>query len=70
MSILNAYYLPDQNPNLIYEHITPVNSFRLIFNTYFNESFDLLEDRSYYQYDGRYNFTDVTYILTACEDEC
>ena len=70
MSILNAYYLPDQNPNLIYEHITPVNSFRLIFNTYFNENFDLLEDKSYFQYDGRYNFTDVTYILTACEDEC
>ena len=70
MSILNAYYLPDQNPDLIYEHITPINSFRLIFNTYFNENFDLLEDRGYVQYDDRYNFTDVTYILTTCEDEC
>ena len=70
MSILNAYYLPDQNPNLIYEHITPVNSFRLIFNTYFNENFDLLEDRSYFQYDERYNFTDVTHILITCKGEC
>lgn len=70
MSILNAYYLPDQNPNLIYEHITPVNSFRLIFNTYFNENFDLLEDKSYFQHGERYNFTDVTYILTTCEDQC
>ena len=70
MFILNAYYLPDQNPDLIYEHITPVNSFRLIFNAYFNENFDLLEDRSYFQHGSRYNFTDVTHILTTCEGEC
>lgn len=34
-SILNAYYFPDQNYADLYPAITPVNSFRVIFNTYF-----------------------------------
>ena len=63
MSIFNAYYLPDQNTDLIYDSITPVNSFRLILNTYFNTSYELLEDKSYFTYAYPYNFTDVTEIL-------
>ena len=63
MSILNVYYLPDQNTELIYDSITPVNSFRLILNAYFNENFELLDDRSYYG--SLSNFTDVTDILVA-----
>ena len=64
MSILNAYYLPDQDTDLIYDSITPVNSFRLILNTYFNTNYELLEDKSYFSYNTHpYNFTDVTEIL-------
>ena len=64
MSILNAYYLPDQNTELIYDSITPVNSFRLILNAYFNTNYELLEDRNYFSdYNRPYNFTDVTEIL-------
>ena len=64
MSILNAYYLPDQNTELIYDSITPVNSFRLILNAYFNANYELLEDKSYFSdYRQPYNFTDVTKIL-------
>ena len=64
MSIFNAYYLPDQNTGLIYDSVTPVNSFRLILNTYFNTSYELLEDKSYFAYyEYLYNFTDVTEIL-------
>ena len=64
MSIFNAYYLPDQNTDLIYDSITPVNSFRLILNTYFNANYELLEDKSYFSnYIQPYNFTDVTEIL-------
>ena len=64
MSILNAYYLPDQNTELIYDSITPVNSFRLILNAYFNANYELLEDKSYFSdYGQPYNFTDVTKIL-------
>ena len=64
MSILNAYYLPDQNTELIYDSITPVNSFRLILNAYFNTNYDLLDDKSYLgNYEHPYNFTDVTEIF-------
>ena len=35
MTILNAYHLPGAQPDWVYEGITPVNSFRMIFNHYF-----------------------------------
>jgi hypothetical protein len=61
MSILNALYLPDNGASQFYESITPVNTFRVIFNTYFNTNFDLLEDRSYLAAnDQPYDFLDVT----------
>ena len=56
MAILNAYYFPDHE-FAVYPEITPVNSFRLLFNNYFNTDFDLLEDVSYYsQYPNAYQF--------------
>ena len=64
MSIFSAYHLPDQNIDLIYDSITPVNSFRLILNAYFNANYELLKDKSYFSYNTHpYNFTDVTEIL-------
>lgn len=45
--ILNVYYFPDGGDRLLYDHITPVNSFRVLFNYYFNQNFELLEDKSY-----------------------
>jgi hypothetical protein len=44
--ILNAYYLPGHN-NLLYPTISPVNTFRLIFDTYLGADYPLLEDISY-----------------------
>lgn len=57
MQILNAYYLPetsdDRNPrSAIYDTITPVNTFRLIFDHYFDGSFGLLPDQSYFSVGG------------------
>ena len=46
-SILNAYYFPDEVSMKPYEGISSVNTFRLIFNNYFNSNYELLEDRSY-----------------------
>jgi hypothetical protein len=46
-SILNAYYLPNADKSALYPSISPVNSFRLIFNIYFNANFELLKDESY-----------------------
>jgi hypothetical protein len=50
MAILNAYYLPGEGEDQPYPAITPVNSFRLVFNRYFGGQFLLLEDRSYFSY--------------------
>ena len=44
--ILNAYYLPGHN-DLLYPTISPVNTFRLIFNTYLGAHYPLLDDTSY-----------------------
>jgi hypothetical protein len=46
--ILNAYYLPDGGDTLLYPDITVVNTFRLIFNYYFDADLGLLEDQIYY----------------------
>ena len=35
-TILNAYHLPRAQPDWVYEGITPVNTFRMIFNHYFD----------------------------------
>ena len=42
--IFNAYYLPGEGSKLLYESISPVNTFRLILNHYFNGTYDLLPD--------------------------
>jgi hypothetical protein len=48
LPILNAYYLPGQDANqLLYSTITPVNSFRVILQAYFNAELGLLPDKNY-----------------------
>ena len=61
MRIFNAYLLPDGGDKLLYDSITPVNSFRLIFNYYFKTHYPLLNDQSYFStYVQPYNFINVT----------
>jgi len=62
MGILNAYYLPNVDTSLLYPSITPVNSFRVVFNLYFGADFELLPDKGYAFHSGRYpyKFIDVT----------
>ena len=45
--IFNAYYFPDGGDELLYNTISPVNTFRILFNYYFGQNFDLLDDVSY-----------------------
>ena len=49
--ILNAYYLPNIDKYVLnsslYPSITPVNSFRQVFNLYFDADYELLPDKSY-----------------------
>jgi hypothetical protein len=59
--ILNAYYFPAQQYEKLYPSITLVNSFRVVFDTFFNLDLPLLVDRSYYSDPLRpYMFIDVT----------
>lgn len=67
MAILNAYYLPNGGNSRLYEHITPVNTFRIIFNHYFMTDLDILDDISYYsEYDKPYMYT----IIDDSRPEC
>jgi hypothetical protein len=50
--ILNAYYLPGKKDVGLYPTITPVNSFRLIFNAYFGTQYPLLPDTSFKSFDS------------------
>lgn len=60
-SILNAYYLSGVEKASIPMDLSPVNSFRFIFNTYFNGQFELLPNRQYFSLSFQfYEFTDVT----------
>ena len=54
-------FVPDGN-KLLYDSISPVNTFRLVFNYYFDTNYELLNDLSYYitGYKEPYKFTDVT----------
>lgn len=62
--ILNAYYLPNKG-GAIYDTITPVNTFRIIFNSYFGQSFELLPDLIHFEaYDG----TTYQVIPSTCND--
>lgn len=60
--ILNAYYMPGVSKDALYQTITPVNSFRVIFNAYFKTNYPLLEDKNYIfqDEDNHYKFIDVT----------
>jgi len=51
--ILNAVYLPDKKENIFYNGMTPVNTFRILFNEYFGTNFAILPDIIYYQRDER-----------------
>jgi hypothetical protein len=65
MRILNAYYLPGAPGDVLYPSVSPVNSFRIIFNLYFNQDFGTLPDKSYAFVDAQhlYRFFDVTDAL-------
>ena len=66
MMILNAYHLPAVDYNLLYPSISPVNTFRLIFNQYFESEYELLDDVAYYSSRKEpFDFTNVTSRILA-----
>ncbi|MCJ7436030.1 MAG: hypothetical protein MUO77_21340, partial [Anaerolineales bacterium] len=64
--IFNAYYFPGHK-DVLYPTISPVNTFRLVFNTYFGGKYDMLEDISYFSPVPKlYEFSEVPY---TCPDK-
>jgi hypothetical protein len=61
---LNAYYLP-KGSEMLYPTISPVNSFRIVFNTYFGTHLPLLEDINYFS--DRYKRYDFSIVPNDCK---
>jgi len=63
--ILNAYYLPYDGDKVLYNSISPVNTFRVVFNFYFGGDYELLGDYSYISSLAKspYKFGNVTDIV-------
>jgi hypothetical protein len=60
LNILNAYYFPGGAASGLYESISPVNTFRVLFNQYFGGQIKLLKDTSYFSdYSQPYEYTVV-----------
>ena len=60
-SIFNAYYFPDEKYDLLYHDITPVNSFRVVFDSQFQTNNGLLKDKVFFStYEKMYTFIEIT----------
>jgi hypothetical protein len=61
MCITNAYLFPGRDYQGLDDEITPVNSFRVVFNTFFGSKLPRLPDRAYFSTWGvPFRFIDVT----------
>jgi hypothetical protein len=65
MKNLMAYYVPNSMKEKIYPTITPVNSFRLLFNTLFNQNNPLLPDYSFFT--PQRNVADFQVVPNECK---
>ncbi|RJP26815.1 MAG: hypothetical protein C4520_00170 [Candidatus Abyssobacteria bacterium SURF_5] len=59
LGILNAYYVPENYRQELYNTITPVNSFRLLVKSCFNENLKRLPDVSYVVKDEKFVKSEV-----------
>ncbi len=62
MRNFSAFYLPQGGDSVLYDSITNVNTFRVIFNYYFDTNYELLDDKSYFSIllKKPFEFSDVT----------
>ena len=66
MSIFNAYYFPNQQYDLLFDDITPVNSFRIVFDTHFQTNYGLVDDRVFYStYEKPYELIEINELLIS-----
>jgi len=63
-SNLSAYYIPNNDYRLFENKLTSVNTFPLIFNSYFKQNFEFLPDKMYWSSSNQpYNLKEVTNVL-------
>jgi hypothetical protein len=68
LPILNAYYLSAEAVGDLNPHVTPVNTFRILFNHYFEADYEYLEDLSYNVW-GKGDFSDDKIFKNQCQIE-
>jgi hypothetical protein len=62
LAILNTYHVPTDVKAQLYPHISPVNTFRVLFNHLFASKLPLLEDEAYFSlWSSPYDFRKVTH---------
>jgi hypothetical protein len=62
----SAFYFPDKSYEEIYDEMTPVNTFRIIFNKIFETELEILDDRMYFQFkDNKGIFSNITEIVRS-----
>ena len=63
-SILNVFLVPENEDEIFYETITPVNTFRILFNYYFKVDYNILEDKMYIaEQEEPWNFIEKTELI-------
>jgi hypothetical protein len=67
MPILNAYYLPGAAQKKLYPTITPVNTFRIVLDSYFHQNLPLLKDISYYAPKSNHDAFEI--IPNTCQSQ-
>ena len=67
MKNFDAIYFPDiEKRDLLKDDRTLVNTFRTVFNAYFNSQYEILDDKMYWSYNQKpYTFDEVTNHLIA-----
>lgn len=62
----SAFYFPNNKSNALYPSITPVNTFRLVFNQFFGAELQLLPDISYRGENGIFDFIPIDESYPQC----
>jgi len=64
MSNFQAFYLPNGDSSLMDKATTPVNIFRVLFNSYFDENYEILSDKIFWVlWNKPYDFRDITNVI-------
>jgi len=63
-AIFNAIYFPDGDYTQLYDTLSPVNTFRILFNKYFGTDYALLPDQCFLDvYADMYDFSEITEFM-------